>query len=89
MNDLFAGENSDIVSGCDVFQIMLESIHVFVGRGPGYLVEQQCERLFLVRVFLFQFLLCKEFCKWHHRVLHVHDASFLLVNVRGIDDQTL
>lgn len=55
----------------------------------SHLVEHQVKGLLLVAVSVLELLPRKKPCKRHHRVFHVHDASLLLVNVRGIDDQAL
>lgn len=56
---------------------------------PASLIEQQGQWLLLIAVSVLELLPRQEPCKWHHGVLHVHDAPLLLVNVRGINDQAL
>lgn len=53
------------------------------------LIKEQRQRLLLVGISILELLPRKESCKRHHCVLHIHDASLLLVNVGGIDDQAL
>lgn len=56
---------------------------------PSRSIEEQRQRLLLVGISILEFLPRKKSCKRHHCVLHVHDASLLLVNVGGVDDQAL
>lgn len=56
---------------------------------PLPLIKEQRQRLLLVGISILEFFPRKKSCKRHHGVLHVHDASLLLVNVGGIDDQAL
>ena len=56
---------------------------------PHPSIEKQRQRLLLIGISILEFLPRKEFCKRHHGVLHVHDASLLLVDVGGINNQAL
>lgn len=49
-------------------------------------IEQQVKWLLLVRVPVLELLPRQPFGKWHHSVLHVHDTSLLLVDVRSVND---
>lgn len=59
------------------------------GTAPRYLVEHQGHSFLLGCVPLFELLPGEQLGQRHHRVLHVQDAAPLLVDVRGIDNETL
>lgn len=52
----------------------------------GYLIEQQRQGLLLVHVSALELVERQEPRQRQHRVLHVHNASLLLVNVGCIHD---
>lgn len=51
--------------------------------------EEKIQRLFFGRVPLLELCPRQPPGKWHHGVFHVHDAPFLLVDVRSIDHYAL
>lgn len=64
-------------------------LYSYAVHGVFTLEKQQRQRLLFIGVSVLKFFLGKEFRKWHHRILHVHDAALLLVNVGSVNDDTM
>ncbi len=75
-------------ASCDMWCLGMQYMD-WMGSGYIHLEKQQRQRPFLVGISILKFFFANKFGERHHCVLHVHDAALLLVNVRGVDDNTM